>query len=86
MIIYVFPTIDMTCDPKSWKDIQKKKLIYQEKKNNNGEKDSLCNITTCNGFLDVVDPLSPRSDEHVTSPHNMHTYSKSVMRILKLNG
>lgn len=53
---------------------------------NNDEKDSLCNIMTCNGFLDVVDPLSPRSDEHVTSSHNMHTYSKSVMRILKLNG
>ena len=64
----MFQTIDMTCDPKSWKDIQKKKLIYQEKKKNNDEKDSLCNIMTCNGFLNVVDPLSPRSDEHVT-PH-----------------
>ena len=62
------------------------KVDLPGKNNNNGEKDSLCNIMTCNSFLDVVDPLSPRSDEHVTSSHNMHTYSKSVMRILKLNG
>lgn len=62
------------------------KVDLPGKNNNNGEKDSLCNIITCNGFLDVVDPLSPRSDEHVTSPHNMHTYRKSVMRTLKLNG
>lgn len=45
------------------------KVDLPGKNNNNGEKDSLCNIITCNGFLNVVDPLSPRSDEHVTSPH-----------------
>ena len=68
------------------KRYSEEKVDLPGKNNNNGEKDSLCNIITCNGFLDVVDPLSPRSDEHVTSPHNMHTYSNSVMRILKLNG
>ena len=36
------------------------KVDLPGKNNNNGEKDSLCNIITCNGFLDVVDPLSPR--------------------------
>ena len=30
-------------------------------------------------------PLTPRSDQHVTSPCNIHTLSsKQVMRILKL--
>ena len=33
----------------------------------------------------MVNPLTPRSDEHVTSPYNNHTLSsKQVMRILKL--
>ena len=68
------------------KRYSEEKVDLPGKNNNNGEKDSLCNIITCNGFLDVVDPLSPRGDEHVTSPHNMHTYRKSVMRTLKLNG
>ena len=69
------------------KRYSEEKVDLPGKNNNNGEKDSLCNIITCNyGFLDVVDPLSPRRDEHVTSPHNMHTYRKSVMRTLKLNG
>ena len=67
------------------KRYSEEKVDLPGKNNNNGEKDSLCNIITCNGFLDVVDPLSPRRDEHVTSPHNMHTYRKSVMRTLKLN-
>ena len=32
-----------------------------------------------------VNPLTPRSDYHVTSPHNIQTYSsKKVMRILRL--
>ena len=30
-------------------------------------------------------PLTPRSDQHVTSPYNIHTLlSKQVMRIFKL--
>ena len=32
-----------------------------------------------------VNPLNPRSDEHETSPHNIHTlFSKQVMKIFKL--
>ena len=33
----------------------------------------------------TLNPLTPRSDSHVTSPNNIHTLSsKQVMRILKL--
>lgn len=64
----------MTCDLKMKRYSEEYlfmiiKVDLPGKNNNNGEKDSLCNIITCNGFLNVVDPLSPRSDEHVTSPH-----------------
>ena len=32
-----------------------------------------------------LNPLTPRSDKHVTSPYNVHTlFGKQVMRILKL--
>ena len=35
--------------------------------------------------LIVVNPLTPISDKHVTSPYNIHTSSSQhVMRILKL--
>ena len=32
----------------------------------------------------IINPLTPRSDEHLTSPCNNHTlFSKQVMRILR---
>ena len=35
--------------------------------------------------LHITNPLTPRSDKHVTSPYNIHTLSsKQVVRILKL--
>ena len=36
-------------------------------------------------FKVVLNPLTPRSDSHVTSPYNIHTLSsKNLMRILEL--
>ena len=36
-------------------------------------------------FLTSFNPLTPKSDQHITSPHNIHTLSsKKVMRLLRL--
>ena len=35
--------------------------------------------------VSLINPSTPRSDKHVTSPYSIHTlFSKQVMRILKL--
>ena len=45
----------------------------------------VANHYKCLNFHIQYNPLTPRSDQHVTSPWNIHTLSsKQVMRILKL--
>ena len=43
-----------------------------------------CSLFEC-PYFGLVNPLSPRSHEHVNSPYNIQTLSnRQVMRILKL--
>ena len=44
----------------------------------------LCTVIMIEGLISI-NPLTPRSDKNITSPHNVHTLSsKQVMRIFKL--
>ena len=44
-----------------------------------------CNIYNFFNYVSVFNPLTPRSDQHETSPHNiLISPSKQVMRIFKL--
>ena len=44
----------------------------------------LCTVIMTEGLI-FINPLTPRSDRNITSPHDVHTLSsKQVMRIFKL--
>ena len=44
----------------------------------------LCTVIMIEGLISI-NPLTPRSDKNITSPHNVHTLSsKQVTRIFKL--
>ena len=62
-----------------------KVFMVSSKTNTSWAKKIYVSVVILGGAFGWVNPLTPRSDWHATSPYNIHTLSsKQVMRILKL--